>query len=82
MEQDFIVMEERLEECKAFIRSLPSARFKHNPIRVGSIYHISVSMNVQDGNKLNELFEKWYNEDNPIVPKKNVFKNLLKSLFK
>lgn len=42
-----------VDETKHFIRTeLPSARFLHNPIKIGDEWNISLSMSVEDGNKL------------------------------
>ena len=67
MTHSFTVKSIRLEECKAFIRSLPSARFDHNPYKIFDNYQITVSMDSEDGNKMNVLFNKWHEEDKPIV---------------
>ena len=70
MNTSFPVSESRLQELKSFIRKeLPSARFNHNPLREGDKWFISLTMDVQDGNKLNALQNKWYDEDNPPLKK-------------
>ncbi len=65
MYTSFYIKENRLDECKAIIRSLPSARFKHNPLKEGNQWFIALTMEVSDSSKLNQLFEKWHNEDKP-----------------
>ncbi len=78
MNTSFYIKEDRLNECKIFVRSLPSARFNHNPLKQGNEWFISLTMEVHDGNKLNELFNKWHEEDKP---KGNINKGFLKRLF-
>lgn len=66
MYTSFYIAENRLDELKSFIRtSTPTARFKGNPLKEGNQFSIALTMEVEDSNKLNELFEKWHNEDNP-----------------
>jgi hypothetical protein len=75
---DFYIEENRLDECKIFIRSLTTARFNHNPIKVGKKYNINLTLDVEDGNKLSQLFEKWYEEDKPKErPNKNIWKRIV-----
>lgn len=62
---DFYIEEKRLNECKIFIRSLSTVRFNHNPIKIGDKYNINLTLDVEDGNKLSQVLEKWYNEDKP-----------------
>jgi hypothetical protein len=78
MENHFYIKENRLNELKSFIRSFTTTvRFKNNPIKQNGIYHISLTMEVKDGNKLNELFNKWYNEDSlQKEPKNSIWKRL------
>lgn len=65
MYTSFYIAENRLDELKHFIRAFtPTVRFKHNPFKEGNKLFIALTMEVEDGNKLNELFEKWHNEDN------------------
>jgi len=71
METSFYVKDERLEECKTFIRkSLPSARFIRDPFKVGNKWNINLELTVEDGNKLSSLQNRWHLEDNPIKKKK------------
>lgn len=78
MTTDFYVEKDRLDECKFFIRSLPTARFNHNPIKIGNEYNISITLDVKDGNKLNKMFEKWYEEDkSKEIPNKNIWKRIV-----
>jgi hypothetical protein len=79
MYTSFYIAENRLNQLKSFIRAeLPTARFKHNPLMIGMEYSISLDLSVEDGNKLSQLREKWYNEDNPPKsPKKSIWKQIL-----
>lgn len=65
---DFYVDKNRLDECLTFIRSLPSARFNYNPLKVkdGNFYNINITLDVEDGNILSQLFETWHEQDNSI----------------
>lgn len=83
MYTSFYISENRLDELKSFIRTdLPTARFKCNPIKEGDKWFIALNMDVEDGNKLNLLHNKWFDEDNPPKePKKNVL-NRIVSFFK
>jgi uncharacterized protein with ACT and thioredoxin-like domain len=83
MDQSFYIAESRFDELKTFIRThTPTVRFKHNPIKNRNELFIALTMEVEDGNKLNELFEKWYTEDNPIkIQNKNILKRIV-SYFK
>ena len=46
-----------------------------NPTQFGDSFYVSLSMDVEDGNKLQELFEKWYAEDYPETPtEKSIWK--------
>lgn len=79
MYTSFYIVENRLNELKSFIRAeLPTARFKHNPLKVGGEFNISLDLSVNDGNKLSELREKWHNEDNPPKsPNKSIWNKIL-----
>lgn len=83
MYTSFYIAENRLGEFKSFIRTYtPTVRFKHNPLKEGKQWFIALTMEVEDGNKLNELFNKWYNEDNMSErPNENIWKRIL-SIFK
>ena len=64
MRTSFYIKNEKLDECKTFIRNnLNSARFLTNPIFIGNKWNINLELNVEDGNKLNELFNKWNKEE-------------------
>lgn len=82
MYTSFYIAENRLEELKSFIRAFtPTVRFKHNPLKEGNQWFISLTMEVEDSNKLNELFNKWHNEDNPPKsPNKSIWKRILSIL--
>ena len=79
MYTSFYIAENRLNELKSFIRAeLPTARFKHNPIKMGKEYNIALDLSVDDGNRLSQLREKWHNEDNPPKsPNKSIWKQIL-----
>ena len=77
MIDSFYIKENRLDELKSFIcKSMPSARFIYNPAKVGNQYHIKLSLDVSDGNKLNILQNKWHDEDNPKIVKITIFKKI------
>jgi hypothetical protein len=74
---DFYVEENRVDECKKFIRTLSSTRFNQNPIKVGNKYNINITLTSDDNDKLNTLFDKWYQEDNKKeTPRNNIFKRI------
>ena len=79
MHRSFYIAENRLEELKSFIRAFtPTVRFKHNPLKEGNQWFIALTMEEADSNKLNELFNKWHNEDNqPKSPNKIIWKRML-----
>lgn len=79
MYSSFYIVENRLTELKSFIRDFtPTVRFKHNPLKEGDKWFIAITMEVEDSNKLNELFNKWDNEDTPIKsPKKTIWKRII-----
>lgn len=65
MKQHFYIKKNRYSELKSFIREeTPSVRFLNNPIENIDTFYISLDMEVEDANKMNLLFSKWYNEDN------------------
>ncbi len=70
MYMSFYISEARLDELKSFIRDFtPTVRFEHNPLKSGGDgLFIALTMEVEDGNKISGLQEKWHTEDNP--PKK------------
>lgn len=74
----FYIKKNRLDELKLFIRdNLESARFANNPIEFSNQYYIILDLNVADSNKLNELFNKWYCEDNkPLSKGKSFWKRI------
>jgi len=58
------VHNKRLNDLKAFVRSeLSSARFRHNPLKHGLKWFIALTLDVDDGHKLDELMNKWREED-------------------
>lgn len=79
MYTSFYIPENRLNELKSFIRSnTPTVRFRHNPLKEGNNYFIALDMEVEDSNKLNELYNKWHIEDNPPkIKEKNILYKLL-----
>ena len=83
MRTTFYIQENRIEELKSFIRAeLPTARFLQNPYKQGSEFGISLELTVEDGNKLSQLRNKWYNQDNPYIsPKKGWLSRLLSNFY-
>ena len=72
------IKKDRLKELKSFIRSyLPTVRFVHNPLDAGNDLCICIDLEANDANKLNELFNKWHEIDNPKKPNKSFKKRLL-----
>jgi len=78
MYTSFYIAENRLDELKSFIRThTPTVRFKHNPLKEGTKWFIALNMEVEDSNKMNELFNKWHDEDNqPKSPNKSILKRI------
>lgn len=82
MYMSFYVTENRLDELKSFIRAFTSTvRFKHNPLKQGNKWFIALTMEVEDSNKLNELFNKWHNEDNPFKTSNKSIRKWVFSIF-
>jgi hypothetical protein len=79
MYTSFYIAENRLKELNSFIRDFtPTVRFKHNPLKEGDKLFIALTMEVEDGNKLSELRNKWHYEDNPPkIPNKSIWKQIL-----
>ena len=77
MNTSFYLTEKRIPELKTFIKQLPSARFKHNPLKQGNQFLISLEMDMDDSNKLSLLQNKWYDEDNKPEPTKGFWKRIL-----
>lgn len=75
VQHTFYIKKDRLFELKQFIRdNLNSARFLENPYELNTEYRITLSTNVNDANKLNELFNKWHDIDNSPKIKKSIWK--------
>ena len=82
MRTTFYVHKNRIDELKIFIREkLPSARFLQNPYEQGNEYGISLELSVDDGNKLSELRNNWYNQDNLTERHKKSFWKMVLSNF-
>ncbi len=79
----FYVPKNRIEELKTFIRGeLTSARFLQNPYEQGNEYGILLELSVDDGNKLSELRNNWYNQDNLAkIPKKSFWKRFISNFY-
>lgn len=60
----FYLNKEHLVDTKSFIRTLPSARFRSNPVLIGDKYNMSIEMEVVDGNKLSQFLEQYYENNN------------------
>jgi hypothetical protein len=83
MKTTFYISEHRLYELKCFIRNyLPTARFICNPYKIGNEYSICLEMDIEDGNKLNELHNKWHKEDSPPKPIIKSFWNCILDILK
>ena len=83
MYTSFYISENRIGDLKLFIRTmLKTARFKSNPSKIGSEYHISLDLSVEDCNKLNAVRQQWDDEDTPPVENQMSIWEKLKSIFK
>lgn len=76
------VPEHRYDELKQFIcTQMPTARFDYNPyfLDTWKTYQVSITMEIEDIGKLNDLENKWYLEDNPepIVDNRSKIKQLI-----
>lgn len=81
MYSSFYIDKNRLNELKSFIRDeLPTTRFKHNPLLIGSQYNIALDLSVEDGNKLSQLQHEWHIEDNPSKTTNKTNRGFLKKL--
>lgn len=73
----YVKNDNRANLVKQFIRAnMPTARFLQNPYRFNDgkwMFHISYE--VKDVNKLNPLFNKWYEEDKKPIKEKFVMTN-------
>lgn len=64
MRTNFWIKSEELPEFKRFVRErLKNARFLHISIPLEKEIYIELDLSVEDGIRLNELFEKWHNEE-------------------
>ena len=84
MKASFYLRADRLSELISFIREFtPSVRFEHNPIKGNGNYYITLDMKIEDSNKLTELQNKWYDEDNKVVEveKKSTWVKLISKRF-
>lgn len=83
----FYIKENELIELQSFIKkkNLISVRFRNNPLKTNKNSRgellVDLDMNVEDANKLNELHNKWHDEDYPPKEKMNIFNRICK-LFK
>ncbi len=69
----------RLRELQDFIKQkdLKSVRFNHNPLLTGiERYYVSLTLDVDDCNVLNELQNKWHAEDNTHVKPKKLWQRI------
>ena len=83
MYTSFYISENRIGDLELFIRTaLKTARFKSNPFKVGSEYHISLDLCVEDYNKLSIARQQWNDEDTPKTEKQISVFEKLKSIFK
>lgn len=73
----------QMKRFDEFMRSdMPTARYIGNPYRMSNgIWSVSMSYEIEDSNKTSELFNTFYEEDNPKpVIKDSFFKKLFKKL--
>lgn len=83
MYTSFYIKKHRLDELKKHIREhLPTVRFRHNPLEMGNEWFIALDMDVKDSAKLNELHNKWHDEDQPKPEPKKSILDRFKQLFK
>ena len=83
MQLSFYIKEHRLDELKIFIRKItPSVRLNYNPIKVNYKLHISLTLDVVDCNKINELLNRWHDEDNCIKLNKSSYFKRIMNIFK
>ena len=74
--------EKRLIELKELIRtSTKTVRFNYNPTKYGNGYNVSLILDVSESSLINNLQNKWFEEDNPKLLKKTFFE-IIKSVFK
>ena len=76
---DFFVNENKVEECKRFIKSLPTAKFNYNPLKMGDRYNFNITLNDEDGNKISQFISKLHKEN--LKKRKKTFFNFLKNIF-
>jgi hypothetical protein len=51
--------------------------YKQNPEKSNDRYRFYISLSVEDGNKLDQLFNKWHDEDNPVIENKSFWSKFL-----
>ncbi len=77
----FNIKKKRLRELQLFIKeNLPNTRFSKEPYNVGNLCYVSLDMDSTDNNKINELFNKWHDEDTLPKTKKEFFGKILNIL--
>lgn len=82
MRYSFHVSKHRYDELKQFIRTqMPTARFEYNPYPLVNLktWQVSITLEIEDIGKLNDLENKWYLEDNsePIIDNRSKIKQLI-----
>ena len=74
METNFYIKKEELKDVTLFIKNkLISSRFKHNPILFNNKYNISLTLTVEDYNKLSMYMK---GENPKPVKKKSIMKSI------
>ena len=75
MVQEYFIVNgfNRMLEVKKFIREqMPSARFIHNPENVyDKKYSFDICYEIEDMNKLSNLLNRYFEEDNPKIVKES-----------
>jgi hypothetical protein len=67
MRTTFHIEQNRIEELKSFIRAeLPTAKFNKEPYEQGGKFGISLTLTVEEGNKLSHFRKNLYKQDYPI----------------
>ena len=81
MQISFYIPERGLDETKQVIRSLDSLRFLNNPFQIGNKYHIYLSGDVEDVNKLDEHLATYHPQEEPKQSIKSKLTGLISKIF-
>jgi len=79
----YVANDERMDKVKTFIRqNMPTARFKNNPYKYSNgKWEFNISYEMPDMNKLSKLLNEFYNDDNPPLPPKKSFWQIIYTWF-